>query len=507
MKKVINLVYKTIQITDKSVYFNKQRLAAIISDTVTDIRLKKLLLISIREEISQKLYAVFTKTLSSNALEITVLKNNFKDDSFLEIEAINTIFDFWINVIWWDELLILVPIRDENGKWGFCNENKDIVIPYQFDYAKPFSEGLSAIKNDDKWGFVDKNGNVVVQNIYKHADSFFNGVARVVIETFLWAYINKKGDYIIEPYDTKNNDKGNELNDGIVRFYNKSKKKFGFISIDNNIIIKSNFDEVSSFSEGIALLSSNRKPFGLLYRNGDIIKLDNFDIVKSFVNGRALIKTNGKYGFIDKNGNLIIEPIYDNSTSFSEGYAAVCSNNKWGFIDINGKTKISQKYLSATSFSEQRAFVLKKSGWGIIDCEGKEYTSFNYFDHRTLGWDMEDYGYLSTDMFVFKNGIAIVSKLVDSKDLNLMLDGQKEAKFGCIDIFGNEILELKYPPIDGHFENGLAKVGYEFNGGWSYNFYGYIDVLGNTYGFDIDENESNDFDEDYYLELYDSDED
>lgn len=501
MKSLISFVYKTIQASNNSVYGNKQRIAAIVSDSITDIKIKKLLLISTREEIPKKLFTIFSNGISSNSLEVSTLKTHFKDDTFLENEAVETIFDFWVRVIWWDDFYLLIPMRDESQKWGFCNESEDMVIPFQFDYAKPFSQGLSVILINDKYGYINKKGEIVIPAVYNNADSFKDGIARVEIDRNIWAYIDLKGINVIGPYNvTDNYDKGlNMLSNRFVRSYNKDLDKYGFINDSNIKEIDYIFDQVSNFSENFALLGTTSNPEGYINKKGQIVKRITYEEAYNFSNGRALIKSNEKYGFLDEKFSLVISPIYEKARPFSNGFAAVKQNNLWGFIDINGKKIIENKYLDAEDFSEERAFVLKNSGWGFIDCFGKEYTNFDYFNYKSLGWETEDYGFDNPDMHIFKDGLAIISRIEDSKDLTLWLNGQKESKFGCIDIYGNEVIECKYPPIDGHFQNDLAKIGYTYHGGWSYSFYGYIDKFGNTYGFKI----SNDNDDYYPFSEYD----
>ena len=500
MKKEIILMSNAINEIGTSIYDNRGRLFAIIADLVSDEKLRKLLTISVKEGLTHKLYKLFLKGVSIKGVEISSLKSQLKDETFLEIYAIDKIFEFWLSVIWKDDFLLLIPIKRDD-KWGFCNREKELIIPFEYDYVLPFSEGLSAVKIGDKWGYINKSGSLSIPAFFKYANSFVNGIAGVIINTHLWAYINKKGEYVIEPFSTNNNDKENWLNDGLVRFFDNQMNKYGFINLNNEKIIDCIFDEITSFSDGIAILGNVYKPRGYINKKGEIIKLINFEYAFPFSNARGLIKVNGNYGFADKNGNIVIDPVFEDAKSFSDGLAAVCKNGKWGFIDINGNVKIQYIYNSVESFSEERAFVLKKSGWGFIDKEGNEYTSFDYFNYKSLGWSMEDHGFLGSQMHRFKDGLAIVSRFIDSKDLTRLLYGEKESKFGFVDIWGNEVLECKYPPVDGHFENELAKIGYTYNGGWSYSFFGYIDRDGCTYGFDLKrQNDEEDYYPDYLLE-------
>ena len=62
-----------------------------------------------------------------------------------------------------------------------------------------------------------------------------------------------------------------------------------------------------------------------------------YDDVWSFSEGLACVKLNGKCGFIDKSGKEIIPCIYDVAYEFSDGLVGVELNGKWGFIDKSGK--------------------------------------------------------------------------------------------------------------------------------------------------------------------------
>lgn len=43
-----------------------------------------------------------------------------------------------------------------NGKAGFINTKGKEVIPFVYDDADSFSEGLAPVKNNELWGFINK---------------------------------------------------------------------------------------------------------------------------------------------------------------------------------------------------------------------------------------------------------------------------------------------------------------------------------------------------------------
>ena len=49
---------------------------------------------------------------------------------------------------------ILKPYRQKN-KWGFINENLEVVIPFNYEKVKPFSEEAAAVRNEN-WTFLTK---------------------------------------------------------------------------------------------------------------------------------------------------------------------------------------------------------------------------------------------------------------------------------------------------------------------------------------------------------------
>ncbi len=56
---------------------------------------------------------------------------------------------------------------EENGKWGFCNKEGNVVIATEYDMVTELNTyGFAGIKKDDKWGVVDKNGTILVEPSY-----------------------------------------------------------------------------------------------------------------------------------------------------------------------------------------------------------------------------------------------------------------------------------------------------------------------------------------------------
>ena len=78
------------------------------------------------------------------------------------------------------------------------------VIPFAYDQAMSFSEGLAAIRENDKWGFIDRKGTVVVSVQYKSVQPFSGGYA-IVLTDKVSILINRQGQPVLEVMDAVEN--------------------------------------------------------------------------------------------------------------------------------------------------------------------------------------------------------------------------------------------------------------------------------------------------------------
>ncbi len=74
----------------------------------------------------------------------------------------------------------LIPFY-KNGKYGYCNMNKEIVIKPQYDGCGFFNNGRAWFKKGNKFGYLNAKGRVVIPAVYSCASNFKSGLAIVVI--------------------------------------------------------------------------------------------------------------------------------------------------------------------------------------------------------------------------------------------------------------------------------------------------------------------------------------
>lgn len=213
---------------------------------------------------------------------------------------------------------------------------------------------------------------------------------------------------------------------------------YGFLDSDNNeLLIPFAYDNVGSFSEGLAWVKKDGK-YGYIDKTGKVVVPFIYDDVCDFCEGLAMVMKDGKWGYIDKTGKAVVPIIYDTAYDFSEGVAPVNKDGKWGYIDKSGKAVIPFIYDSGDIFSEGLAQVEKDGKCGYIDKTGKVAVPIIY-----------------DTAYDFSEGLAQV---------------EKDEKWGYIDKTGEAVVPLIYDIID-DFSEGLAMV----NKGWKY---GYIDKTG-----------------------------
>ena len=112
-----------------------------------------------------------TQTSAKDKLDIVWLKKGYE------------------NLGYCSEGLIAASKRVEfNDMYGYIDKNGKEVIPFKYEEAYNFSEGLAAVRKNYKWGFINKRGKNVTAFKYDIVESLCEGIACVRIG-------KKMGDY------------------------------------------------------------------------------------------------------------------------------------------------------------------------------------------------------------------------------------------------------------------------------------------------------------------------
>jgi hypothetical protein len=208
-----------------------------------------------------------------------------------------------------------------------------------------------------------------------------------------WGYVDTNGQFVIAPQF----DEATSFSEGLAVV--QQNKKFGYIGSDGHFAIQPKYYAAGPFKEGFAWVMT-KKAFNLfgtgeagmplfarftyIDRTGKEIRQPFYaEHVSNFSEGLAAVrpgKTLGgcseKIGYLSTKGEWSIKPQFDDADDFSEGLAAVNDGakchmgGKWGYIDKEGKVVLPLKYAFAAQFKNGRTCVQEEAQWKLIDSKG-----------------------------------------------------------------------------------------------------------------------------------------
>jgi hypothetical protein len=279
---------------------------------------------------------------SSKELENTEIVKTIQTDTAIQIAPADTLILHKA-----DSIYLFSDFKNDKLVFGYKNRDGKTIIKPQFEYAGEFYNGIAPVIKGHKHGLCDTSGNMIhVFADYEH----------VLYHNELGAIYEFSG-----------------ISEGMFLVTNHS-KKHGCVNTKNELVVPIIYDEIRSFSEGLAPFLKDGK-YGYLDNLGNIAIQPTYEYVDAFHEGMAAVGLNDKTGFIDRNGNLIIEPKFECVSYFSEGLCAVSTNPDWGdfyYIDQRGKIIISGPFEEADPFQSGEAYIQKRGVCRVIDKTGKE---------------------------------------------------------------------------------------------------------------------------------------
>lgn len=300
---------------------------------------------------------------------------------------------------------------------------------------------------------------------YINSFPFNEGFAQVIL--LKYGAIDQKGDIVIEPkYDELTS-----FSDGIAIY--SLNGRYGYIDNKGRQITDSIFDDAFSFNNGIAIIKLDSN-YGVIDKKGNYIIKPRYEKLGYFHQQKLIFKQGNKYGLINLDEEIIKKPLFEEIRYFNNGPCAFKDNEKWGFIDENGEIIIPAKFSSVHSFYNNRSAVEFDKKWGIIDRNGDFVIepTFDYFA-RSFSNGLACVKINNKYGFVDSDGKIIIEPKYDS--MSRFFDGKAEVSLNgeeiLIDTLGNKILNITKFDFKGHFSEGLARVSKDGK-------YGFIDTNG-----------------------------
>ena len=184
---------------------------------------------------------------------------------------------------------------ERDGRWGFIGSDGALVIPLTFLEARPFGEGLAAVRTEDGWGYINEDGAFVLEPMFAEVGPFSEGLAAVATD-----------------------------------------EGFGYIDTSGRFVLPPKFESAEPFSEGLAAVTVGGLT-GFVDTNGVIIVTPRFEEAGPFSEGLAAAREpGGRYGYIDREGTWSVDPLFLTAEPFHDGAAFVTVDEGYAQIDPAG---------------------------------------------------------------------------------------------------------------------------------------------------------------------------
>lgn len=182
----------------------------------------------------------------------------------------------------------------------------------------------------------------------------------LVRDNDLFGYINKSGEYVIQPQFEKADSFSGKMAPAM------KDKKWGFINTSGEWVIQPEYDRVKAFNSGYALVFQNDQ-WKYINTKGETLSTPATEKYYDFDNGVAIIRSGEKIGLIDTNGKTIIEPKYDEIKGFNNGHAKFKSGENWGLLNAKGEVVVPAEYNEIGDFSKNGIWARKGESFGVLN--------------------------------------------------------------------------------------------------------------------------------------------
>lgn len=253
---------------------------------------------------------------------------------------------------------------------------------------------------------------------------------------------------------------------------------WGFKNKEGEVMIKAQYEYVSAFSEGVALVIRNEK-VGYINKSNDVVIPFHYEDGEDFKSGVVIVYKDDYVGMRDKLDQELLPTEYDYIGIPSDKMVLASKNGKYGYFDLKGDPQIDFSFKKAYDFKDGIAVVQTDSLYGAINILGDTIIPFKYtflesFNHLGLARAKfgSDYGVID------KNGSKVLEFEYDAiSELNQeVFVVVKKDKYGFAKSNGSLLSALKYDYEPGilsssEFKSGYVKV-------WQKGKVGVVDTLG-----------------------------
>lgn len=250
---------------------------------------------------------------------------------------------------------------ENNSHGGFIDENGTLVIDFKLDQDKTnrkdtymFNEQKAIVNVDGLQGLIQNDGKFLYEPIYDKIEVNDHYIHLEIAKTHFIVEHEKsyRFDFMI---------KG--ISEGLIPF--KTNDLWGYMDINQNVIIEPLYQEASLFSEGLAMVKKDCK-VGYINHQNEIIIPFEYESGSEFKNNLAILKYQGYYGIVDVQNNVVLPFEYDYIQLPINDYYIVENKNGQGCF-YHHKMMISPQYEEMLPFFEGVARVKVNGYYGAIN--------------------------------------------------------------------------------------------------------------------------------------------
>ena len=296
----------------------------------------------------------------------------FEDGSTFSMHRYSCTGDFHDGLAWYEQ----------NGKMGYINRKGIEVIEPKFHIADDFNEERAYVLDSGQIMLIDKSGEqLALSSEIDFVSDFNNGIARVgkfsdKMNSRMDGFIDKDGKIII-PMKYKRNiaspmdliDREDQFSEGLAKV--SKNNKYGFIDINDNLVIDFQYDYVSRFTDGVAVARNNGKAGFINKKSEVVIPFDFLDAAFSF-SGYYFVKDCNGWFILNKDKAELNGIYFKRLKHIKNGMIAVQHGNKWGVLDSKLNLVLPLISLKPPVYSEGLFRYIKQKAIVIRDLDGNE---------------------------------------------------------------------------------------------------------------------------------------
>lgn len=304
----------------------------------------------------------------------------------------------------------LYPLKNNADKFGFIDNLGNWIIQPIYDDAGNFKEGFAGVCKNDSCFYITKDGLRTSVLYFEETEDYDDGLA-IVKKQNAYYLINRSGQLITNGFEDinkasdnlfvckKNNLYGaiNAKGETVIPFsYNKLgnfkngyayylSDKYGLVDIHNHPL-KAQWDWISETDTNSLVIVKKALKFGLMTLNESLILNTEFDYISHCKNGIYLVIKSNLYGFYNATERCYMTAIaYDYDKSYPNEYYTngkqfkLIEDEDVGLVDMNGRFSIGFGTYTNVFFARNDIIKIQKGKkFGYVDRKLKPLTAVEF---------------------------------------------------------------------------------------------------------------------------------